>query len=952
MGFNPRLRPRLGFVPAQCPAVQGAENGAVLAGYKAECQVPAGKVPAFTALSGFANRAMDKHYLTPIFTPASIAVLAGSLDAPETLTPHAMALHAALRAQKFKGTLQFLDVHTSGTLADLAQRRADLTVIALPPKDVPAALEVAGRIGSRAALVISSGMSAVDAAELKKIAQREGIYLLGPNSLGLQRPELGLNASAAGPLASAGPLALVSQSGALTSAILDWASNNGVGFSSVVSLGPETALDIAQVLDFLASDPHTASIVVYLEGIGNARQFMSALRSAAHAKPVVVLKAGRKSAANRAAQTHSGAIVGSDEVFDAALRRAGAVRVESFVQLFSAAKCLASRYRAVGRRLAIVSNGGGPGVLAADAIQQIGLELGTLQAATVQALAPQLSPLASLVDLINLSEEATPEQYQLAIEAASNERAVDGVLAIYTPRAQVNASDDASDVAQAVAKAKLHMSKPLLACVMGDTLVVPARAVLRKAAIPNFRTPEAAVGAFGNIATFYQNQQLLQQTPTSLTALVKPDIAGARLLIESVLAERRYVLTEIESKTLLAAFHIPVTQTVLARTAHEAMMVATQLGFPVALKIDSPDITHKSDVGGVVLDVRDGASVRDAYEDMVQRVKLAQPDARINGVSVQRMARGQRGREICIGMVSDDPFGPVITFGAGGTMIELINDRAMELPPLNQFLARSLIERSRVAETLGEWRHARAVNLAALEQTLLRVSEMVCALPALREMDINPLIVDETGAVAVDARIVIGHAQQSSGYGHLAIPPYPAQYEHIWPLRNGGQYTVRPVRPDDAPMLQALVQGLSPQSRYFRFISSLVELPSSMLARFALIDYDREMALVAVCKERHVDADGTVTETERMVGVSRYVTNPDSTSCEFALVVADDFSGHGLGSRLMLSIMDVARDRGLAEMEGLVLANNTGMLRLMRRLGFAVKSFTEDPDFKLVTHRL
>lgn len=891
---------------------------------------------------------MDKHYLTPLFTPASIAVLAGSADAPETLTPQAAALHKALRAQKFKGTLQFLDIHTSGTLADLAQRRADLAVIALPPQDVPAALEVAGRIGARAALVISSGMGATEAAELKKIAQRESIYLLGPNSLGMQRPQLGLNASVAGPLASTGPLALVSQSGALTSAILDWASNNGVGFSSVVSLGPETALDIAEVLDFLASDPHTASIVVYLEGIGNARRFMSALRSAAHAKPVVVLKAGRKSAGNRAAQTHSGAIVGSDDVFDAALRRAGAVRVDSFVQLFSAAKCLASRYRAVGRRLAIVSNGGGPGVLAADWIHQIGLELGTLQEATVQALAPQLSPLASLVDLINLSEDATPAHFQLAIEAASNERTIDGVLAIYSPRAQV----DAGEVAQAVAQAKQRMSKPLLACVMGDAQVVPARAVLRGAAIPNFRTPEAAVGAFGNIATFYQNQQMLQQTPTSLTALVKPDIAGARLLIESVLAERRYVLTEIESKTLLAAFHIPVTQTVLARSAHEAMMVATQLGFPVALKIDSPDIAHKSDVGGVVLDVRDGVSVRDGYTDMVQRVALAQPHARINGVSVQRMARGLRGREICIGMVSDQPFGPVITFGAGGTMIELINDRAMELPPLNQFLARRLIERSRVSETLGEWRHARAVNLAALEQTLLRVSEMVCALPALREMDINPLIVDETGVVAVDARIVIGHAQQSSGYGHLAIPPYPAQYEHVWPLRNGGQYTVRPVRPDDAPMLQALVQGLSPQSRYFRFISSIVELPSSMLARFALIDYDREMALVAVCKERKVDADGTVAETERMVGVSRYVTNPDSTSCEFALVVADDFNGHGMGSRLMLSIMDVARDRGLEDIEGLVLANNTAMLRLMRSLGFAIKPYPEDADFKLVTHRL
>ena len=891
---------------------------------------------------------MDKHYLTPLFTPTSVAVLAGNMDDPEQLTPQAVALHKALRAQEFKGTLQFLDVHTVGTLADLAQRRADLTVIALPPKDVPAALEVAARIGSRAALVISRGMNASDASDLKKIAQREGIYLLGPNSQGLQRPQLGLNASVAGPLASPGQLALVCQSGALTSAILDWAANNGVGFSSVVSVGPETSLDIAQVLDFLASDPKTHSIVVYLEGISNARQFMSAMRSAAHAKPVVVLKAGRKPAGNRAALTHSGAIVGSDEVFDAALRRAGAVRVHSFVDLFSAAKCLAFHYRSVGRRLAIVTNGGGPGVLAADWINEIGLDMGTLPEASAQALAPQLPALASLSDLINLSEEATPEHYRVAVEAAINEPTIDGVLAIYTPRSEV----DSAEVARTLAEARRKMNKPLLTCFMGDAQVVPARAVLQEASIPTFRTPEAAVGAFDNIASFYQNQQLLQQTPTSLSALVKPDIAGAKLLIESVLAQQRTVLTEMESKTLLAAFHIPVTKTILARSANEAMMIATQLGFPVALKIDSPDIAHKSDVGGVALDIRSGTLTRDAYTDMVQRVTRMQPDARINGVSVQRMARAQRGREICIGMVSDEPFGPVITFGAGGVMIELIDDRSMELPPLNQFLARRLIQRSRVSKTLGEWRRAHAVDQAVLEQTLLRVSEMVCALPALREMDINPLIVDENGVVAVDARIVVGRTPQTSGYAHLAIPPYPAQYEHIWPLRNGGEYTVRPIRPEDAPLLQALARGLSPQSRYFRFVSSLVELPPSMLARFTLIDYDREMALVAMVTDRDVDADGNVTLTERMVGVSRYVTNPDNDTCEFGLVVADDYGGHGMGSRLMLSIMEVARDRGLNEIEGLVLANNSGMLRLMRSLGFSIKAYPEDYDFKLCTHPL
>ena len=896
---------------------------------------------------------MDKHYLTPLFTPESIVVFAGRNDAPENQTTQATALIDALRAQRYAGTLQFLDIHTSGTLADLAQAKADLAIIALEHKDIAAALELAGRMACRAAMVISSGIGPELSAELKKIARREGIHLLGPNSLGLQRPRLQLNASAAGPLASPGSLALVSQSGALTSSMLDWARGNGVGFSSVVSLGPHTSVDIAQALDFLANDAQTHSIVVYMEGISSARRFMSALRSAANAKPVVVLKAGRKAAGNAAAQTHSGAIVGSDDVFDAALRRAGAVRVRSFVALFSAAKCLASRYRPVGKRLAIVTNGGGPGVLAADWVNEISLQLGKLSSESVVALKPQLPVLASLTDLIDLSEDAGPEHFRVAVAIAEKDQQIDGILAIYSPKA----GGDAAAVATALADVKRTIGKPLLSCWMGDASVGAARSILKDAAIPSFRTPEAAVGAFGNLASFYQNQLLLQQTPPPLSTLKKPDIEGARLVIESVLAERRKVLTEMESKTLLSAFHIPVTTTLLARSANEAMMIATQLGFPVALKIDSPDISHKSDVHGVVLNIVSATGVRDAYNDMVQTVARLQPKARINGVTVQNMASAKRGREIYVGLVTDDPFGPVIAFGAGGTMIELINDRAMELPPLNQFLARRLIDRSRVAETLGEWRGNAAVNMDALEQVLLRVSEMVCELPQLREMDINPFIVDEHGAVAVDARIVIDHASQAvSGgtnhYGHLAILPYPARFAQVWPLPGGGEYSVRPIRPDDAQMLQDLMQHLSPESRYFRFVSSITQLPPTMLARFTLIDYDREMALVAVFKERTAGADGEITETERIVGVSRYITNPDQSSCEFALVVSDDFNGKGLGSRLMLSIMDVARERGLAEMDGLVLANNPGMLKLMRSLGFSVKTFAEDADFKIVSHAL
>ncbi len=892
---------------------------------------------------------MDKHFLSSLFSPASIVVFAGKPEEPETLTSQARVLHQAIAAQQFAGKLIFLDIQASGTLADLAAVNADLAIIALPASEVAAALEIAGRIKCRSALVISSGIDAALAADLHKVATRDGIYLLGPNSLGFQRPHLQLNASVAGELASLGPLALVSQSGALTSSILDWAKKNAVGFSTVVSLGPNTAVDMAQVLDFLASDAKTHSIVIYMEGITNARRFMSALRAAANAKPVVVLKAGRKPASNQAALTHSGTIVGSDDVFDAALRRAGAVRVRSFVALFSAAKCLASRYKPVGKRLAIITNGGGPGVLAADWVSEINLELGRLTHEQALALKPQMPTLATLTDLIDVSEEASPEHFRLAIETVSKAPQIDGILVIYSPK--MGADGDA--VAKAMADFNRHVSKPLLTCWMGDATVGDARKMLNDAAIPTFRTPEAAVGAFGNIASFYQNQQLLQQTPPPLSDLAQPDVEGARLLIESVLAERRKVLTEMESKALLAAFHIPVTKTILARSANEAIMIATQLGFPVALKIDSPDISHKSDVQGVALNILNATSVRDTYLAMIQAVTKLMPNARINGVTIQNMANLKRGREVCVGLVTDEPFGPVIAFGAGGTMIELIDDRTMELPPLNQFLARRLIERSRVAETLGVWRGAPAVNMEALEQILLRVSEMVCELPQLREMDINPIIIDESGALAVDARIVVDNAAPSvRHYNHLAILPYPSQHEQLCPLAGGGEYIVRPVHPDDATMLQAFVRSLSPESRYFRFVSSMQELPATMLSRFTLIDYDREMALVALITEEVTDAEGQTVEATRIIGVSRYITNPDRASCEFSLVVADEFKGRGLGSRLMLSIMDFAREKGLTEIEGLVLANNPNMLKLMKGLGFAVKSFPEDPDFKLVTHQL
>ena len=892
---------------------------------------------------------MDKHYLSPLFSPNSVVIFAGCTEESDPAGSQAQQLVEHLKSGQFAGELTYLDVGMTGTLGDLARSRVDLAIIALPQDQLVGALKVAGSIHCKSALIISSGVDATLARQLHAIARSFGMYLLGPNCMGFQRPGLQLNASTLGRLTNKGATALVSQSGAVTTSILDWASTNGVGFSAVVSLGTHTEVDIAQVLDFLAEDSATHSIVVYLEGIRNARSFMSALRAAAGAKPVIVMKAGRKPAGSRAALTHSGAIIASDDVFDAALKRAGAVRVRTFVQLFSAVKCLSARYLPVGGRLAIISNGGGPAVMAADWVCELNLDVGKLSAEDTAKLLPQLLPQASADDIIDLDENAAATHYLAAVRACISSREVDGILVLLSPKPGL----DICSISQVLADLQPTVAKPLITCWMGDELVAAGRTILNNASIPTFRTPEAAVDAFNNIATFHQNQQLLYQVPSSLSELAKPDIEGARILIENILAERRKVLTEMESKALLSSFHIPVTKTILARSANEAILVANQIGYPVALKIDSPDIVHKSDVQGVALNIHNAAGVRDTFLDMMATVSRIKPNAKINGVTVQNMSGKPNGRELYIGVRTDEQFGPAISFGAGGTMIELIADRAIELPPLNQFLAHRLISRVRSAETLNEWHGAAPADREALERILLRVSEMVCALPQVREIDINPVILDDTGALVVDARIVVEQAPAESGnYQHLAILPYPSDRDSEWPLRNGDLYKIRPLHPHDAQMLQALVRGLSQESRYFRFISSMRELPERMLARFTLIDYDREMAMVAIYRERTANPAGGFTETERIIGVSRYVTNPDKSTCEFSLLIADEFSGQGLGARLMLSIIDVARSKGLTSMEGLVLTNNSAMLKLMRSLDFQIKPYEEDPDLRFCVRTL
>jgi len=882
---------------------------------------------------------VNPHYLAPLFDPKSLLVYVPANGASTI----AVLLKAALAEGAFIGSVTWLEETPNG-FAELPNTpRASLALIALAGTGAVRALEHAAAARARTAILYEPDDAHV--AELAALATRHGIHLLGPGSSGLQRPHLKLNACVTGSLQRAGSLALVSQSGALTAAMLDRAESNGVHFSAIVATGRSAVLDLADILDFLAQDSRTQSIIVYMEGIRSGRRFMSALRAAARAKPVIVLKAGRRDRGRHAALTHSGTMVGGDDVFDAALQRAGAVRVDSFVQLFSAAKGLVSHYRPGGNRLGVIGNGGGPGVLAADHAYLRGVDIPSLSAATLAKLRERLPRAPSLENPVDIGEQATPADFAAAAEILAASPDVDAVLVVVTPKPGI----DTEAIAR-VATARLPaVRKTLIGCWMGETRVRETRRKVNEAGLPVFRLPEAAVDAFANIAAFYHNQQMLMQTPHPLNVGGlddAPDVAGARAVIDAVLAAGREVLTETESKALLSAFGIPVTPTEVAHTADEAMAIAQRLGYPVAIKINSPDIAHKSDVGGVMLNVRTPQQVRAVFTDMLEEVTRRAPDAKVDGVSLQRMVVKRNGRELYVGMTTDELFGPVITFGAGGTMIEVIDDRSVALPPLNQFLARHMIERARSAAVLGEWRGMPKVKIEALEYLLLRVSEMICELPQLQELDINPVIIDEDGAAVVDARAVVRKVASTADapYAHMAILPYPNLLTKECTTRSGMHCVLRAIRPEDADALQRFVRELSEESRYFRFLSTLAELSPSMLARFTQIDYDREMAIVAVI------ADGA--GGERIIGVARYLLNPDAVTSEFALAVADEYQGQGIGSTLMKRLCDIARERGLKAVIGLVLGNNREMLALMHYLGFVEESDPDDPDLRKVVMQL
>jgi acetyltransferase len=893
---------------------------------------------------------MGQHYLKPLFAPKSVAVFGASeqADAVGKIVFQNMlqsGYQGALYAINPKhATIQGQPAYAS---IDQIPAPVDLVIIATPAKTVPDIIEACGKHQVKAAVIISAGFSeagaegiALEQAVLAS-AKRYNIRLIGPNCLGVMRPGIGLNATFNLGNANVGNLAFVSQSGALCTAILDWAKTNDIGFSSVISMGSSIDVDFGEILDYLVSDINTHSILLYIEGIRNARRFMSAIRAAAQFKPVILVKVGRHSTASKAAMSHTASLVGSDDAFDAAVKRVGVVRVQTVTQLFSVARALSCGFHPTGNRLAIVTNGGGPGVMATDIAADLNLVMANLSDTTIAQLNKTLPPTWSHGNPVDIIGDAQADRYHHAVKACLEDPNVDGVLTILTPQAMTKPLE----AAQAVIALSNQFNKPLLACWMGGEQVLASRKLFNQAKKPSFRTPEPAIEVFSFLSKYYKNQKLLMQVPGPLSHHLEPDIEGARMVIEAALQEKRKVLSEMESKALLSAFHIPVARTLIARSANEALQIALELGFPVAMKVNSPDITHKTDAGGVMLNLGNAQDVRAAYQEMLDNIAQNFPDAHIDGISIEPMVVKPNGRELMVGVTNDPVFGPIITFGAGGTMVEVMGDRSVALPPLNSFLVKDLIQDTKAAKMLAAFRHMPAINMDALESVLLRVSEMVCELPMLMEMDINPLIVDEHGALAADARVVVGFRTPSTDrYAHMAIYPYPSHLVSHWQLSDGSNILIRPIRPEDAELEQAFVHELSEESRYFRFMNSIQELSQAMLVRFTQIDYSREIALIAVTQSHN----HTTEQPETELGVARFATNPDGESCEFAIVIADNMHGKGLGSKLMTALMDAARERGLKTIQGEVLSQNTQMLKLMKNLKFTIENSKDDDSIKTV----
>lgn len=865
--------------------------------------------------------------------PASVAVIGGS-DRPASVGATVMR---NLLAGGFEGpvwpvNLKHREVAGRAAFArvrDLPQA-PDLAVICTPPASVPGLIAELGVRGTKAAIVLTAGLAVATDRRGRTLTQQmldaarpHLLRVLGPNCIGLLVPGIGLNASFAHTGAETGKLAFVSQSGALVTAVLDWARSRAIGFSHFISVGERADVDFGDLLDYLGSDAGTRAILLYIESITSPRKFLAATRAAARNKPVIVVKAGRAPEGARAAASHTGALAGADDVFDAAIRRAGMLRVENLLDLFVAVETLARAPRLTGDRLLIVTNGGGAGVLAADAVALGGARVADLSPATLarlDALLPPTWPRANPVDIIG---DAPVDRYVETLKVLTDCDDGDAVLFIHAPSAIV----PAEAIAAACVPVAKAARRPVLSCWLGAQAVEAAARRFTDAGIASYGTPEEAVRAFVQTVTYRRNQEQLMEAPPSSDEAFKPDREAARLVVRAALDAKREMLSELEAKQLLAAYGVPIVQTRLARSIDEAVAAAKDIGYPAVLKIASPGISHKSDVGGVVLDLDSEEELRSAATAMLRRVRRLRPDASVDGFSVQAMVRRPRAHELIVGVATDALFGPVILFGHGGTAVEVVADRAVALPPLNEPLARELVSRTRIARLLAGYRDRPAADLTALFRVLVQVSQMVIDLPELAELDINPVLTDETGVIALDARVRL-LATTLRGEERLAIRPYPRELEETvpWGVK---ELLLRPIRPDDESRHLAFLERLDPEDIRMRIFTSRRSIERSELARLTQIDYEREMAFIACAP----GADGA----PETLGAVRAVTDPDNRDAEFGIIVRSDLKRRGLGRLLLDKMVRYCRGRGTQCLGGDVLAVNSGMLELARALRFESK---------------
>jgi acetyltransferase len=885
---------------------------------------------------------MTQRHLAQLLSPGSVAVF-GASDKPGRV---GTTVWRNLTAGGFKGPLapvnprlESLDgAHCYGEVRELPFV-PDLAVLCTPPATVPTLVAQLAEKGTRAVVIVTAGLTPQQKQAALEAARPHTVRLLGPNCIGLLSPHIGLNASFTQGNALPGELALLSQSGALLTALLDWANSERIGFSHLVSLGEHADVDFGDLLDHLATDRHTRAILLYIESITSARKFLSAARAAARVKPVIVVKAGRAAAGMKAAASHTGALAGEDIVFDAAIRRAGMLRVDTLQDLFIAAQTLARFRDNASTELMVMTNGGGAGVMAADAASAAGIKLARISPALMRQLNAVLPANWSHGNPIDIIGDAPAQRYVDTLDALFDAPEAGAILFVHAPTAIVSSHE----IAKACAPRIHAQGERVMSCWMGGEGVLPARRLFEDAGIADYDTPEEAVRAFALMQTYRRNQVTLRQTPAA-SALPKVDLAHARCLIATALDAGREWLDEVEAKELLAACGVPVVATRRVPASPEAAAAAaSEIGGPVALKIVSPDLLHKSDAGGVRLNLGDADGVLAAARDMLARLRDEHPEVRLEGFSVQAMAIRPNAHELIVGAHVDPVFGPVVLFGQGGTAVEVLADRAVALPPLNRVLARELVDRTRVARLLAGYRNRPPVHMDALCDALIAVARMLADLPELTELDINPLWADERGVLALDARVRLS-ASRPSGVRRFAVCPYPADLERklVW---GGGGIVVRPIRPEDEGQHREFLESAAPEDLRMRFFHMPHALTHDELAKMTQIDYEREMVFIAL--------DPMAPDGRRTLGLACLVRDPDNVEAEFAVIVRSNLKRQGLGRLLMQALIDYAMSRGTLRLVGHVLRENRAMLGLMKQLGFQSMADGQSPsDVVLVSREM